>query len=373
MSRPDQPGALARVRGELAHRLAERAADPAAPLSELRDLEERLRLVDAGLAAGPAPPPRRWPMALYPALAVAALVSVAATVPVRSVPFTLELQAHEVTLQLGGAGELTSQPVDTELRIEGQTRLHSPAAALNEGASDAGTEYLVLRAPQLTLRRVRYPAGSTLVVRSGPQVQLTFEAPRPPLEAEIEFAGSTTWRTGDAPASPAVVFDHAEWVRATAHDDEPTRRPPPLEVWLGRGAGKTYAWSDLRPTALQFVQRRAGVGGRADAVVASSLEQAHLKLPVTQREVRLAMGDRLEIDGLVVEHFQLAAGDSVGIKLSGTARVLAVRTGDFERSLKPSLLEFISRHHTVGLFWSAALTLWGAIAWVRKNLEARAA
>jgi hypothetical protein len=373
MSHPDRLGELARLRGELAGRLAERVADPVAPLSELRELEDRLRLVDAGLAASrTSQPRRRWPAALYPALAVALLVSVAASLPVQSVPFTLDLQAREVTLQLGAAGELTSQPVDTELRMEGQTRLHSPSVALVAGVAETGAEQLVLRAAQLTLRRVGYPAGSTLVVRSGPQVQLTFEAPRPPLNAEVEFAGRTSWRIGDGPASTDVVFDHAEWVRATTHDDESARRPPPLDLWLGRGAGKIYAWSDLRPTSLQFVQRRGGAGGGVDAVVGSSLEQAHVKLPVTQREVKLGGGDRLEIDGLIVEQFQLAAGDNVAVKLSGTARVLAVRTGDFERSLKPSWLEYMSRHHTVGLFWSAALTLWGAIAWIRKNFEAAA-
>lgn len=369
----DDATALAGVRAEAARRLAERAADPTAPLPELRDLQERLRLIDAGLAARSAPPPgRRWPPALWPVLAVAALVSVAAAVPVRSVPFTLDLRAQAVTLRLDAAGELASQPVDTELRIEGQTRLDSPAETLTKAAVESGPDRLLLRAPQLTLRRVAYPAGSTLVVRSGPQVQLTFDAPRPPLTAELEFAGSTSWRVGDAAASAPATFEHAEWVRASAGDAaQPDRRPPPLELWLGRAAGKTYAWSGLRPVALQFVERRAGDAGGGNSVVASSLEQAHLTLPATGGDVKLGAGDRLEIAGLVLERLELAAGDSVGIKLSGTARVLTTRTGDFERSLKPSLLEFIARHHTLSLFWSAALMLWGAIAWVRKQFDSR--
>lgn len=73
------------------------------------------------------------------------------------------------------------------------------------------------------------------------------------------------------------------------------------------------------------------------------------------------------MSGLVLERFDMTAGDSVVIKLAGTARVLATRTGDFERSLKPSMLEFIARHHTVGLLWSSALMLWGAIAWLRNQ------
>jgi hypothetical protein len=372
MSAPDDTVALAGVRAEAARRLAERAADPAAALPELRELHERLRLIDAGLAACPAPPPRRrWPPVIWPLLAVAALVSLAAALPVRSVPFTIELQAHAATLLLDGAGELGAQPVDTELRIEGQSRLESPARVIARAAADSGADRLLLRASQLTLRRVAWPAGSTLVVRSGPQVQLTIDSPRPPLTAEVEFAGSASWRVGEAALSPALAFDHAEWLRASSGDAaQPARRPPPLELWLGRAAGKSYTWNGLRPVALQFVERRAGDGGSGgNAVLASSLEQARITLPATGGEVKLGAGDRLEIAGLVLERFELAVGDSVGIKLSGTARVLATRTGDFERSLKPSLLEFVARHHTVGLFWSAALMLWGAIAWVRKQFD----
>ncbi|MDM0118005.1 hypothetical protein QTI66_38640 [Variovorax sp. J22R133] len=372
MPAPDNDtAALASVRAEVARRLAERAADPVATLPELRELHERLRLIDAGLSARPAlPPHRRWPPGLWAALAVAAIVSVAAAVPVRSVPFSLEVQAHTVSLQFDMAAEIESQPVDTELRIEGQTQLVSPVATLAKDAAESGANLLVLRAPHLTLRRVTHPAGSFLIVRAGPQVQLTFDAPRPALGVEVEFSGVTSWRVGDAVESAPVAFEHAEWVRASAGDAaQPNRRPPPLDLWLGRIAGKTYAWSDLRPGALQFVERRAGDSGGGDAVVASSLEQAHLTLPATGNDVKLGAGDHLEIGGLVLERFELTAGDSVGIKLSGTARTLATRTGDFERSLKPSFLEFVARHHTVSLFWSAALLLWGAITWVRKQFD----
>ena len=381
MPAPELPSPpLDAVRTAAAGRLAERAADPAATLPELRDLHERLRLIDAGLAARPAPPPpppppprRRWPPALWPLLAVAALVSVAAAVPVRSVPFTLDLRAQAVTLQFDAAGELGAQPVDGELRVEGQTRLESPAPAIANAASGSEADRLVLRAPQLMLRRIVYPAGTALVASAGRQLQLSVEAPTAPLAAEVEFAGRAVWRIGDADASPPADFAHAEWLRASAGDAaQPARRPPPLELWLGRAPGRSYVWNGLRPAALQFVARRAGGAGSSGPVVASSLEQAQLTLPATGGEVKLGAGDRLEIAGLVLERFELSAGDSIGIKLSGTARVLATRTGDFERSLKPSLLEFIARHHTVGLFWSAALMAWGAIAWVRKQFDSLA-
>lgn len=373
MAVPEPPPPLESARADAARRLAERAADPDAPLPELRDLGERLRLIDAGLearAALPAPR-RRWPPALWPALAVAALVSLAAAVPVRSVPFTLDLRAQAATLQFDAAGELDAQPVDGELRLEGQTRLESPAPAMAREAATQGADPLVLRAPQLTLRRVAYPADATLTASAGRQLQFVVEAPTAPLVAEVEFAGTTAWRIGDAEASPPLDFAHAEWLRASAGDAaQPARRPPPLALWLGRAPGRSYVWNELRPVALHFVARRAGGAAGEQPVVASSIEQAQITLPATGGEVRLEAGARLELGGLLLERFEMTAGDSIGIKLAGTARVLVTRTGDFERSLKPSLLEFIARHHTVSLFWSSALLLWGALAWMRKQFEA---
>ncbi|KQP43298.1 hypothetical protein ASF44_06960 [Pseudorhodoferax sp. Leaf274] len=361
--------ALERARAEAARRLAERAGDPAALLPELRDLRERLQLIDAGLAARAVPSRgRRWPPALWPALAVAVLVSIAAAVPVGSVPFTLEAKASSVGLQLDAAGDLGPQAVDGELRLEGQTRLESPAASLAEDAAAAGGDALSLRAQQLVLRRVGHPAGSLLVVQAGPQVHLTLDAPRAVVRVDVEFSGPTQWRLAGAGAAKSADFAHAEWLRASAGDAaQAERRPPPLELWLGLAPGKAYAWSHLRPSALQFVERRAD--DARQAAVASSLEQARIALPATGAEVRLGAGDRLDVAGLELERFELAASDSVTVRLSGTARVLATRTGDFERSLKPSLLEYIARHHTVGMAWSAALFLWGAVTWIRKQFD----
>lgn len=360
------------TRAEAARRLAERAADPTASLDELRDLGERLRLIDAGVTAQQTALPtsrRRLPPALWPALAVAALVSVAAWVPVRTVPFALELRAQSATLLFEAPGQLAAQTLDGELRIEGQTRLESPSAAISRDAAVEGSDGLVLRASQLTLRRIAYPAGTTLMVSAGRHLHLGVNAPTSPLVADVEFAGRTVWKLGDGEVSPALDIAHAEWLRASAGDPAlPERGPPPLDLWLGRADGRSFAWTDLRPVALQFVARREGSAGGSAPIVASSIEQAQVKLPATNDEVRLGVGDRLEMSGLTLERFEMTAGDGIVLKLSGTARMLTTRTGDFERSLKPSLLEFLARHHTVSLFWSSALMLWGAIAWLRSQL-----
>ena len=358
---------LRALRIAAASQLAQRAAQADAPLGELRELQERLHLLDAALAESAPAPKRHWQVPLVSALVVATLVSLAAAIPVRRVPFTLDLQARAVSLQFDDKGELASQSVDSELRVDGFTRLESPATSLAKAAAQSSPDRIALNAPHLSLRRVGYPSGSVLIVEAGPQVRLSLQAPRSPVVAELEFTGPTTWHFGDTPTRQSDNYTHLEWARLIGGDTAaPNLRPPPLDLWLDRPAGRDYTWKGLRPVTLEFIERSAA----AQAVVTSSLEQASITLPATGAQVQLAGGDRLELAGLELERFELVVGDRVGIKLSGSARTLTTRTSDFERSLKPSLLEFVARNHTVGLFWSAAVMLWGVVAWLHKQLDA---
>jgi hypothetical protein len=86
----------------------------------------------------------------------------------------------------------------------------------------------------------------------------------------------------------------------------------------------------------------------------------------------IAAGDWLEIDGLTTERCEIAvAGELLTLKLNGSAQALRLRAGSLERSLKPTLLEYLSRHHVATLLWSSAVALWGAIAWTRRQFAQR--
>ena len=236
-----------------------------------------------------------------------------------------------------------------------------------KAAAQSSPDRIALNAPHLSLRRLGYPSGSVLIVEAGPQVHLSLQAPRSPVVAELEFTGSTTWHFGDTQSRQSIDYAHLEWTRLIGGDiAAPNQRPPPLDLWLDRSTGRDYTWKSLRPVSLEFIER----SDAAQTVVTSSLEQASITLPATGAEIRLAGGDRLELAGLELERFELMVGDRVGLKLSGSARVLTTRTGDFERSLKPSLLEFVARNHLIGLFWSAAVMLWGVVAWFHKQFDA---
>ncbi|MCR5867254.1 hypothetical protein [Aquincola sp. J276] len=366
------PEPLARLRDEALARWTTRLADPDAPPAELLGLQQRLQMLDAALAALAArqrPRARRWGAAGWPVLLVATVLLLAATVPVRSVPLSLSLQAGSVTLQLPQAVQLELPAQAGPVRAEGFTQLQSGDAALEDLARQAGADRLRIEATELRLRSLQLPAGSRLTLQAaGGQLLLQVEAPVPPVVAELQWRGQTRLQLGDlVQARPQA---DTEWLRLQAGDAaRPSPAPPPLLLALP-AAGQWLR--GLRPESLRFAERVDG--GAAGAAVGSSLHEGLVQLPATGGQHRLAAGDWLELDGLAVERLALqATGSGLAMTASGSATGLRTRVGDFEQSLKPSLLEMVARHHLVGLLWSAAAMLWGALAWTRRQLTGAAA
>ena len=361
------------------------AADAALP--ELRELQERLKLLDATLADQRTRDERRWGALLWPVGLVAVALLLAASVPVPSVPVSLELRASSVTLDLPAAAVLGAQPIHGELRIDGFTSVESADTAVADTAARERAEWLSVRAGQAWLRSLSLPAGTRLTVQArADSTTLLVESPRSPVIADVELRGATVLRLGDADAPLQRVFAHNEWLRliggAAARAEQPA--PPmtlsiPLSIPLSVSpsvplhAAAPMRIDTLRPSSLRFAERRESVatGTEVGAVssVASSLEGGTLSLPASGKTVAINGGDWLEVDGLVVERFELSAGVPLLLKLSGSARTLRLRVGEFERSLKPSWLEYVSQHHLVTLLWGSMALLWGALAWVRKHFS----
>ena len=356
---------LRELRADAAAQLAARLAAADAPLPELRELQERLKLLDAALADQRGQDERRLGAALWPVLLVAAILLLAASVSVPSVPLSLEVQASAITLGLAEASLLRPQSIDGELRIEGFTSLESADATVAGASASAGS--LAIRSEQTRLRGLNLPAGARLTVQARSDLtSLLVESPRSPVIAEVEVRGNTALRIGDAEAALPRVFPHGEWLRLVGGDAARTgQAAPPMTLWLPRRGDSVLHLDGLLPNTLRFAERRESTG--AVSAVGSSLDGGTLTLPATAQTLAIRGGDWLEIDGLAVERFELAAGAPLLLKLSGSARVLRLRVGEFERSLKPSWLEYISRHHLTSLLWGAAALLWGALAWIRKN------
>ena len=354
---------LRALRDDAARRLAQVLAANDAPLATARELHERLRLLDAALADA-APRPRRWQSPLVAAAVVAAVLSVAALVPVPSVPFSLDAEAAAVRLHLAAAGELEPQAVAGEIVASGRFVVVSPDPAL-ASPKDETADRLAATASPLRLRRISYPESTTLDFAAGDATAaLTLHSQRSPIAVEIELAGIASTQISNPPGRRAHDYRYGEWLRLVA-GDAAGGASAPLALSLGRSAATPpYAWSALQPSEVRFIERAAGSG--VEARVVSSLKQARIALPATRGEVVLAAGDELVLGGLELERFDLRLGAMAKLQLSGTASRLTTRTGRFERDLKPSWLEYAARHRTVELLWSAALLLWGIARWLHR-------
>ncbi|WP_162254404.1 hypothetical protein [Pelomonas sp. Root1444] len=353
---PERDALLAR-REALAGRLSQGLRDEA-PLATLQELQARLQLVDAlldtlGRGAGRSRAFRRQGIAL---LVVAALVSLAAWVRVPRVPFSLELEAGTVQLRLPEAGVLGGQAVGGEVRAEGFTSVASADATWVKRARDDGAGAMALRAERLALGRVSHAAGAELLFEGGsPAVRLGLEGA--PHAAELTLGGAVSASFGGAPAQQSH-YAVAEWIKLGAGKAA-------TSLWLQRVGGAGLQWRGLRPSALRLVERQAGADGQVR--LASSLRQATLNLPATERVLKLDAGSGLVLDGLRVDRCEVTVGDAVRIQLSGSAGHIGVQTGDFEQRLEPSWLAYAAHNHTLGLLWSAAGLLWGISTWLRKQ------
>lgn len=358
---------LRTLRDEAASRLALRLSEPDTPLTELRELHERVRLAEAALADPRRQRAVRLRIVVGSLLLVAVLLSLAATIRMPSVAFSLELDADAAQLFLASAGELGAQTLPGSLQARGWARLETADATLRTLAANSRAPHLELSAQSLRLQRIGYPANSLLRIATGPTaLGLTFEAPQGLLRIELDAAGPATLSLGNSGAPVQMDFGPGEWIGLEVGDSTSAQRPPPLDLQLGRTGAQTLSWLGLQPRGLRFVDRQSIGGGQTRIV--STLQRATVNLPATGATVRLQAGDRLEIDGLDVERFELVAGNTLSLRVAGKAREMRAGVGGFDRSLKPSVLEFVARNHVLLLLWSAAGGLWGAGLWLRKLL-----
>jgi hypothetical protein len=363
---------LQALQRDLRRQLTASLRDAAAPLPELRELQERLKLLDTAIADPQRATQRRRRATVVAVVAVALLLSLGWLVPMPSVPFTLDADAGAVRMQLVEAGELDSQAVAGELLVEGWTTLASPDAALLQQAGTDGGARLSVSAASLVLRRVGYPAASTLDVVAGAQnAGLTINSMQAPIGIAVEVSGRATTRFGANGRPREAEYPFSEWIRLRAGDAAASgRTPSTVRLWLGRAAETQYTWTRLRPTEVRFIER--GLGPDNEPTIASSLQKARIQLQASGSEVQLGAGDELDLAGLDLQRCELMLDGSVHLKLTGTARTLLTRTGHFERSLKPSVLEYAARHKTVELLWSAAVLLWGVARWLQGAAQAEA-
>jgi hypothetical protein len=347
----------------------------ALPLSELSDVQARLLLVNGALdahakaheqaqAEADAHAQQRMlskPNALRRHLValtvVAALVTLAALLPMPRASFALEVEAGAAQLRMQDKGSLAGQGLGAEFRAEGFDRIESADPTLLERARDGGAYQIGMKADRLSLRRLSYPSGAMLGFEGGaPTVRIAVDGA--PHSAELEVTGAVTSSFGGAPRE-ASNYPVVEWIKLISGTAA-------TQLWMARTPDQTLVWRGLKPVSVRWVERQANSDSEVRWV--SAIRGGVLRLPSTNREVVLRSDSALELDGLRIEQADLTLGGNVGLKLSGSASRIDIDTAGFKQSLKPSLLEYAARNHSLSLFWSAAGLLWGVSTWLRKLL-----
>jgi hypothetical protein len=350
-----EPANLRAQRSALAQRLAQGVREEA-PLAELKDLQARLQLIDSVLADS-MPRNRALRRHLGALMVVAAVVSVAALMPMPRVSFVLELDAGTAQMRMKNAGHLTGQTLDGEMRAEGFDRVESADPMLVQRALSGGASQLGLQAQRLSLRRIGYPAGASLDFEADAQsVRMAIDGAAHTADFELGGEASSSWGGSPRESSHYPVTEWFKLISGAA----------PTELWFARKPGHSYLWRGLQPASLRLIERQAG--GDSQVRLVSSLRKGVLRLPATGRELLLIAGSGLELDGLELDQADLALGDQVALRISGSAQSMTLETGGFKQSLKPSLLDHLAHNHSLGLLWSAAGLLWGTSTWLRKIL-----
>ena len=157
MPPPDER--LRAQRRTLAAALAERLAAADAPLPDLRDLHERIRLLDAAIAGQGGRGRHRVAGLLWPLALVGFVLLLAASVPVPRVPLSLTIKTSAVQLDLADATQLGPLAVNADIRVEGFSTLESADAGLAAAAALERADRVSVQAAETRLRALRLPAG----------------------------------------------------------------------------------------------------------------------------------------------------------------------------------------------------------------------
>lgn len=359
---------LKRWREACGRRFVERTTSTDATVEELRDLFERVRLADAACAELK-PPSKKTNRAIVTiAVGIGVVVTVAAWLPVRSVGFTAEIEARTLSMAMNQDGSLEQQAVLKQIGVEGAADVKSSNKALTS-ILQGNVQPFALRGDFLRIQNLYWDKGAEFrLVAEEEALRITVENLKSPPVLSLETAGRIELETSDGKGSQAIDTGLGDTVSISTSNPsiQEGGRPPPLVIIVGSAAEHKYKLNGLQPSSLSFVERRPNLGS---AIYASSLISANVNIPLNNSVTTLYEGDRIGFDGLSLERIDVVVGKTIAIRISGRASELRSSVGGFERSLKPSVLEWLTRHHTLKLFWSAAVFLWGAYVWFQMHFK----
>jgi hypothetical protein len=344
---------------ELLRSLESHASPPLQPPKQLREEVDLIDYALGELRSG-------WTARAMPVVVAAAVIGVLVSGlslwPIRSVAFTLELKASAISLVTAADGVVQDLVLKPPLRLVGFDHIESPLLTSQAWQPRAA----VIRTDRAWLTSATVPAGASLDLEvQADSLALTVQGSRGQLVDELEISGASAILPGTSVGearAPLITgsFTTPETVifRTAAGDAQSKGQPVSLTLYSSGVAGQSGV-TGIAPQSLRFLQRRVGL--RAQNPFVSSIVSGELRVVATGAHYVLGPEDVLEIDGTKAERLEIAITDQLTVHASGTARGLHLRTGSFDRSLAPSVLEFAASNHRLALIWSGVVFLWGLL------------
>ena len=357
---------IRRLRQERQRRLEELLrsleSPPSAPSHAPKQLKDEVDLIDYALGELTSGWAARAMPVVIAAAVIGILVSILSLWPMRSVAFTLELKASAMSIVAAADGVVADLVLKPPLRVVGFDHIESPRLT----GSAEPVRAAVIRADQARLTSAAVPADASLDLEvHSDALSMTVQGSRGEFVDELEVSGASSVLPGASVGqarAPLIAGNFAtpETVifRAAAGEGLPKGRPGSLTLYASGAVGRNEI-TGIAPKSLRFLQRRAGLASQSPFV--SSIVSGELRVVATGARYPLGPEDVLEIDGVQAERLEIAVADQLTVQAAGSARGLHLRTGSFDRSLAPSVLEFAASNHRLALVWSGAVFLWGLL------------
>ena len=299
------------------------------------------------------------------AMIVGVIVTVLAVWPMHSVPFTLKVFASAVDLTSGANGAVEEISLRPPVRVAGMNRVES---GLLENSSRSTHGGALILAGGVRLTSASLPENSVLTLASGARsFSLTTQGAGRGLADQLEVSGANvSIRDESAPeAVPAWIHGDFEAVAEPVifyRDPTPAGRgPAPLSSLILRAAGVAAPAQivGLTPTSLRFVERTSAAGNKSP--FKTSVLSGELTIVSTGSRYALSPDDTVELSGIRSDRCDVSISDRLEIQASGSATGLRIVRSGFERSVKPSVLEFASSNHRLAALWGGVVFLWGLL------------
>jgi hypothetical protein len=358
------------LRSEIATAVREETADggsvPAARMARIERLAKLLQLASSSKAQ---PVRKRWPLVVV-AVATLVLLSLLLFTHVPSTEIELEVTVDQADFNLPASQALTRTLTTSTLGMSGLRQARAPGLQAGDAIdltsvaqviTPTTTAHLVTDPSQehraaITLAPLVYSQDTRLRVQSigeDDALRISWAARSQTIQADLSGAVKLSLDAGVvqryvlSSPRPLLLYADGETVDLDLRPDKPDRSM--FEDQL-QATGLSFSRVDQSLDPVNTILRRV-----------SSIKSGTLYLEsLGGQERQVRDGELLEFDESsgIIRSLRLTDAGLV-LRFRGTVSGMRTGWGDAQRSLMPSLLEWLKAQHGLSLLWGAALYVLG--------------